>query len=238
MTLNEDFATVDLGGLTFFTGCAVIQDTKNGVTKINQKTFIETIARRFDVTTTARYPATAGANLGPRMEGESSGTWPYREAIGALLWLVGWSRLEIANAVRVVARHSNDPTERHWQAVLQIIKYLLGTKDLSLTFEREPESDFDLSVYTDSNFAEKADDRRSVSGVLVCLGYSTICGFSSTQKTDTYPRRALVRCTSCTTLWYSRGRNGLACRICSTTAPWPLSCYPRRRFRRWTSCRS
>ena len=79
------------------------------------------------------------------MEGESSGTWPYREAIGALLWLVGWSRLEIANAVRVVARHSNDPTEMHWQVVLQI-KYLLGTKDLSLTFEREPESDFDLSV--------------------------------------------------------------------------------------------
>ena len=70
------------------------------------------------------------------MEGELSGTWPYREAIGALLWLVGWSRLEIANAVRVGARHSNDPTERHWQAVLQIIKYLLGTKDLSLTFER------------------------------------------------------------------------------------------------------
>ena len=54
VTLNEDFTTVDLGGLTFFTGCAVIQDTKNGVTKINQKTFIETFARRFDVTTTAR----------------------------------------------------------------------------------------------------------------------------------------------------------------------------------------
>ena len=137
--------------------------------KINQKTFIETIARRFDVSTTARYTATAGAKLGPRMEGESSGTWPYREAIGALLWLAGWSRLEIATAVRVVARHSNDPTERHWQAVLQIIIYLVGTKDLSLTFEREPESDLDLSVYTDSNFAEKADDRRSVSGVLVCL---------------------------------------------------------------------
>ena len=31
VTLNEDFTTVDLGGLTFFTGCAVIQDTKNGV---------------------------------------------------------------------------------------------------------------------------------------------------------------------------------------------------------------
>ena len=32
VTLNKDFTTVDLGELTFFTGCAVIQDTENGVT--------------------------------------------------------------------------------------------------------------------------------------------------------------------------------------------------------------
>jgi len=44
VTLNEDFTTVDLGELSFFTGCAVIQDIENGVTKINQKTFIETLA--------------------------------------------------------------------------------------------------------------------------------------------------------------------------------------------------
>ena len=180
MTLNEDFTTIDLGELSFFTGCAVIQDIENGVTKINQKTFIETLARRFDVTKTAPYPATPGANLGPRMEGESGGTWPYREAVGALMWLVVWSRVEIANPTRVVARHANDPTERHWQALLQIIQYLLGTKDLSLTYERGP--DFTLSVYTDANLAKKADDRRSVSGVVVTLGSATVSWLSSTQK--------------------------------------------------------
>ena len=91
--------------------------------------------------------------------------------------------MEIANPTHVIARNANDPTERHWQAVLQIIKYLLGMKDRSPTFERGPDSEFDLTVYTDSNFAEKADDRRSVTGGLVCLGHSTICGFSSTHKT-------------------------------------------------------
>ena len=140
------FTTVDLGELSFFTGCAGIQDIENGVTKFNQKTFIETLARRFD----APCPATPGGNLGPRMGGESGGTWPYREAVGALMWLVVWSRVEIANPTRVVAQHANDPTERHWQAVLQIIQYLLRTKDLR--------PDFKLSVYTDVNFAEKADD--------------------------------------------------------------------------------
>ena len=174
------FTTVDLGELCLFTGCAVIQDIENGITKINLKTFIETLARRFDVTTTAPYPATPGANLGPRMEGESGGTWPYREAVGVLMWLVVWSRVEIANSTRVVARHANDPTERHWQAVLQIIQYLLGTKNLSLTYKRGP--DFTLSVYTDANFAEGADDRRSVSEVVVTVGSATVSWLISTQK--------------------------------------------------------
>ena len=97
------------------------------------------------------------------MEGKPGITWPYKEAVVALMWLVVWSRLKIANATPAVARHTNNPTERRKQAVLQkIIKYLLGTKDLCLTFKRG--SGLDLSVYTDSDYAEKADDRRSVSG--------------------------------------------------------------------------
>ena len=114
------------------------------------------------------------------MEGEPGITWPYKEAVGALMWLVVRSRLEIANATLAVARHTNNPTERHKQAVLQIIKYLLGTEDPCLTFKRG--LDLDLSVYTDSNYAEKADDRRSVSGVVVTLGNATVGWISSTQR--------------------------------------------------------
>ena len=39
-----------------------------------------------------------------------------------------------------------------------------------------------MSVYTDVNFAEKADDRRSVSGVVVTLGSATVSWLGSTQK--------------------------------------------------------
>ena len=39
--------------------------------KLNQKTFIETLAKRFDVTTTARYPASPSA----RAEDEGRVRW-------------------------------------------------------------------------------------------------------------------------------------------------------------------
>ena len=40
----------------------------------------------------------------------------------------------------------------------------------------------DLSVYTDANYAEKADNRRYVLGVAVTVGNSTVGWSSSTQK--------------------------------------------------------
>ena len=61
-----------------------------------------------------------------------------------------------------------------------IIEYLVGTKDLGLTFARG--SGLNLSVFADANNAEKEDDRRSVSGVAVTLGNSVVSWVSSTQK--------------------------------------------------------
>ena len=180
VTLNKDFKTNDHGKLSFFTGCTITQDTEKGLTSISQNTFLETLARRFDVTTTSPYPASPCANLGARVEGESGGTWPYKEVVGGLMLLVVMSRPDITNAVRAVSRHSNSPAERHWRAVLQIIRCLLETKDLSLPFEWG--SGLEISVFADANYAEKADDRRSVSGVAVTVGKSSVSRFSSTQK--------------------------------------------------------
>ena len=39
-----------------------------------------------------------------------------------------------------------------------------------------------LSMFADANYPEKADDRRSVSGVAVTLGNSVVSWVSSTQK--------------------------------------------------------
>ena len=64
--------------------------------------------------------------------------------------------------------------------MLHIIRYLLGSKDLSLTFEWG--SGLEISVFADANYAEKADGRISVSRVAVTVGKSSVSWFSSTQK--------------------------------------------------------
>ncbi|CAM9670111.1 unnamed protein product, partial [Sphacelaria rigidula] len=42
---------------------------------------------------------------------------PYRNAVGRLTWLETFSRPDVANTVRALARQSHDPCERHWEAM-------------------------------------------------------------------------------------------------------------------------
>jgi hypothetical protein len=61
---------------------------------------------------------------------------PYLRAIGALMYLANWTRPDIAFTVNLLARHSANPTRRHWAGVKTILRYLNGTQDLGLYFPK------------------------------------------------------------------------------------------------------
>lgn len=44
---------------------------------------------------------------------------------------------DMANAVRTVARHSQDPKEVHWKAARKILEYLHARAHLGLTFHMD-----------------------------------------------------------------------------------------------------
>ena len=112
--------------------------------------------------------ASQSVDLGPRRNDGPVCDEPVRAVVGSLIWLGGMTRPDIANAVRAVARQAHDPAERHWRAVRKIIAYLIKTKDLGLAFAKD--GDRKLSVYVDADYANKDNDRRSVSGVAVTVG--------------------------------------------------------------------
>ena len=90
------------------------------------------------------------------------------------------TRPDIANALRACARHSNNPSPRHWKALLQIAAYINSTKDIGLKFVRG--SGQKLSVFADAGYAAASNDRRFVSSVAVMLGDTAIGWKSFTQK--------------------------------------------------------
>ena len=58
----------------------------------------------------------------------------YREAVGALNWVVLATRPDIAFAVSTVASFSTNPGMARWNTVKRVFRYLAGTRDLWLTY--------------------------------------------------------------------------------------------------------
>ncbi|CAM9564364.1 unnamed protein product [Choristocarpus tenellus] len=72
------------------------------------------------------------------------------------------TRPDVPNAVRAVARYSHALSRVHGRAVTQILKYLKGTRELGLTYEKG--AGLTPVAYADAHFVNETFDRRSVSG--------------------------------------------------------------------------
>lgn len=77
----------------------------------------------------------------------------------------------IAISVRAVVRFTNEPGLQHWKSMVKILAYGAGTRNLGLIYRWE--SNDGLSVYTDSSFPRKMEDRKSMWGDPVLHGSGT-----------------------------------------------------------------
>ena len=99
---------------------------------------------------------------------------PYREAIGALMFLSVRTRPDIAVAVGTLAMHVQQPLPKHWEAVKRVLRYLRGSVDDGLVLCKVPTSEFNLRIYADADWATNSEDRLSRSGSVSQIGDSTI----------------------------------------------------------------
>ena len=75
---------------------------------------------------------------------------PYLTAIGALIYLANCIRPNIAFSVNLLARYSSAPTQRHWNGIKHILRYLHGTTNMSLSYLRESKQQ--LLGYADAEY--------------------------------------------------------------------------------------
>ena len=148
--------------------------------KMTQTAFVGSLVGRFGIQYETQTPASVEFELGPKRIHEKGGEWPYKQAVGGLLSISGMTRPDITSAVRAVARHAHNPAARYWKAVRKIVAYLKAAKDLGAVFR--PGGDLKLSLFADADYADKCNDRRSVSGVGVMLGNNTALSAGSTTK--------------------------------------------------------
>lgn len=103
----------------------------------------------------------------------------YRQAVGCLTFVAITARPDIVFAVNVASRFQNKPTQAHWNAVKRIIQYLKQTVNYCISYEFG--KNINLAGYSDTDYAEDADTRRSTTGYVFLLNGSAITWSSRRQ---------------------------------------------------------
>ena len=95
------------------------------------------------------------------------------------------TRPDILYAVITLSQHTQSPTEHDMAAVERLLRYVAGTIDLTMKYNKSTSSDLQLSAYADASY-NVHHDNKSHSGLLVCLGtYSAPLLYSSKKQTIT-----------------------------------------------------
>ncbi|KAM1848289.1 hypothetical protein ACFX14_012448 [Malus domestica] len=108
----------------------------------------------------------------------------YSNLVGGLMYTMVCSRPDIAHAVDLVNRYVHNPGKEHWQATKWILRFLQGTRDVCLCFQRSDSSFENFVVtYVDYDHAGDLDKRRSTTGYLFTMAKWPISWKSTLQST-------------------------------------------------------
>jgi len=106
----------------------------------------------------------------------------YQQYIGSLLYLALKTRPDITFPVQYCARYCSNPGILHFQAVDNIFAYLNKYPDLGITYKGVQTSNLFIKAYSDSDWGNCLDSRRSTTGYLTTLGNNLISWGVTLQK--------------------------------------------------------
>ena len=178
--LSKQFEMKDLGDASFVLGIRIHRDRPRGIIGLSQKSYIETILKRFGMQDCkpGDTPVAKGdkfsLNQCPKNDFESKEMQkiPYASAVGSLMYAQVCTCPDIAYIVGMLGRYLSNPGMDHWKAAKRVMRYLQRTKDYMLTYRRSDQ--LEIIGYSDSDFVGCQDSRRSTSGYVYLLAGGAI----------------------------------------------------------------
>lgn len=180
----------DLGEAKFVVGISIARNRLTNTVQLSQTALIDKIIKIFGQTDAhpVSTPMEPGLKLRrpnmsamPWQDKENLSKLPYRSLVGCLIYLTVGTRPDIAYAVQQLSQFLDNYSYAHWNAAIRVVRYLKGTRDLKLTLGGNP--NVKLIGFTDSDWANCLDTRRSVGGYAFSLGSGIISWSSRKQKT-------------------------------------------------------
>lgn len=129
--IGGSFDIQDLGDPDCLLGVCIICDKDHGTIHISQPTFIDTIARHFDISTgqSISSPMCTSMILSQCADAEGSINVPYTSLIGSLNYCAIATQPDISYAMNKCTQYTSKSTITHWEAAKHIVCYLLCTRE-------------------------------------------------------------------------------------------------------------
>nr|GEU77268.1 hypothetical protein [Tanacetum cinerariifolium] len=156
-----------MGEMTFFLGLQVNQ-SPCGIF-INQSKYVLEILKKYGME--SYDPVGTPMEIKDKLDLDQNDTpidaRKYRSMIGVLMYLTS-NRPDIVHATCLCARYQANPIEKHLKEVKRIFRYLRGTVNTGLWYTKD--SGFELTGFSDANYAGCKDTFKSTSGGAQFLG--------------------------------------------------------------------
>ncbi|KXJ70053.1 hypothetical protein RP20_CCG025001 [Aedes albopictus] len=181
--LSKEFEMVDLGAVSSFLGMHIERDISGRIMRIDQQSYLEGLLKKFGMEDCRPVATPMEPHLKLQKGEESERTdKPYRELVGCLIYVTLASRPDLAASVNYMSQYQSCPTETHWVHLKRILRYVKGTLNLALEF-RGNDREAALSAFSDADWANDVNDRRSVTGYMFKIYGSTSVWLTRKQPT-------------------------------------------------------
>ena len=163
-----------------FVGISITRNRQMKSLHLSQPDYVGKLIQRFHMADCLplKLPAEPGCHLAEIPDAENTKRYPYREAIGSLMYLMAVSRPDIAFAVGQASRHCENPQPQHWAAVKRIFAYLQGTINYGICYGLNQNG---LRGYSDSDYAGDPNTRKSTTGFLFLFNGGPVAWSSKRQ---------------------------------------------------------
>ena len=164
------FGITDLGETHYLLSFEIKCDLTMHTISINQGSYIDTIAARFNLTSAKPVytPLDLGTILSKEQcpktphEFERMQAVPYQSGLGATWYTATVSHPDVALVLSTLSQFAENPGEILWRALQRVIVYLKTTRDLWLVMGGIPDG---LAGFTDSDWASQPH-HHSISGYM------------------------------------------------------------------------
>ena len=186
----------DCGELKYFLGVKVQRNRPLRSLTLSQAHFVDQILHRFGMSESkpVATPLDTSVKLKTINKDDSStgtseiDTTLFRQIIGSLMYLMIGTRPDLAAAVSIISQYASNPTDEHLRAAKRVLRYLRGTSNYKLRLGLGSESkdqvqNLRLSGYSDANWGNDVETRRSTSGYVFYLNDGLISWSSKKQGT-------------------------------------------------------